>query len=152
MPAEWALQQLLVTAAFLDTCKYKPPPCPHVYVHYCDLEAKPFVQSVANGVFPEEALRDAARQFKQQLEKARVLCTIRRVAALKFPEIVRDIIHCTPAQGLSVWSYQALQLPPSSIPSCFTNCGEVALVALVVLKLTGAPANFLLIEISKLLV
>ena len=139
-----------MTAAILNTCKHKPPPppFPHVYVQYCDSEADRFVHLVAKGVFTEEALPDAARQFKQQPEK--VEGRRGRVAALEFPRIVRHVLKCTPAQELSVSGCQALQLPTSSIPSCFTNLGEVSLVAVVGLDLTGAPANFHLIEISKL--
>ena len=84
-----------MTAAMLDTCKCKPPspPCPHVYVQYCDLKAESFAHSVAKGLFPEEALCDAGRQFKQQLKKAWVPCKIGRVAALEFAEILLHVLH-----------------------------------------------------------
>ena len=135
----------------LDTCKCKPrlPLCPHVSGQSCDLESGAFVQAVAKGVFAEEALRDAARQFKQQPKKPRAPCLTGRVAALEILKIVRNLLHCKPAGGLSVSSYEALQLPTSPIPFCFTNFGQVALVAEVCLNLTGAPANVQLIEISK---
>ena len=45
--------------------------------------------------------------------------------------------------------YQALQLAISLIPFCFGNFEEVALVVVVCLTLTAAPANIHLIEISK---
>ena len=40
--------------------------------------------------------------------------------------------------------------PSSPIPFCFMNCGEVALVAVVRLSLTGTPAKFYLFGISKI--